>query len=164
MKPVRFNARQIHVRVSLQRVNGEVLLVEPKSAKGRRTVVMPDVVVQALKAHRVDQLEQRLLAGHRWTEGGVVFTTRTGRPLEPSNMTKMFKAVLKQAGLPDVRFHDLRHTAASFLLAMGVDPRTIMQTLGHSQISLTLNTYAHVLPVLQQEAANRIDHLLGAGA
>ena len=74
-----------------------------------------------------------------------------------SNLTKEFKRLLRKAGLPDVRFHDLRHTAATFLLAQGVDPRTIMETLGHSQISLTLNTYSHVLPALQIEAAAKVD-------
>ena len=89
-----------------------------------------------------------------------MFTTRTGGALDPVNLTKAFKRLLKKAGLPEVRFHDLRHTAATFLLAQGVDPRTIMETLGHSQISLTLNTYSHVLPALQRDAAVRMDSLL----
>ncbi len=114
----------------------------------------------ALRAHRVRQKKERLLAGGDWQENGFVFTTRIGTPTEPSNLTKDFKRVLKAAGLPDVRFHDLRHTAATFLLAQGVDPRTIMETLGHSQISLTLNTYSHVLPALQHEAAARMNRLL----
>ena len=89
-----------------------------------------------------------------------MFTPRIGTPIEPSNLTKDFKRLLKKAGLPDIRFHDLRHTAATFLLAQGVDPRTIMETLGHSQISLTLNTYSHVLPTLQEDAAERMNRML----
>jgi integrase len=108
----------------------------------------------------VRQLEERLAAGSRWREGGFVFSTRIGTPFEPSNLTKAFKALLVKAGLPDIRFHDLRHTAATFLLAQGVDARTIMETLGHSQISLTLDTYSQVLPALQQDAARRMDALL----
>jgi integrase len=69
--------------------------------------------------------------------------------------------MLAAANIPHVRFHDLRHTAATLLLAQGVDPRTIMETLGHSQISLTLNTYAHVLPALQSDAADKMDAILG---
>ena len=101
---------------------------------------MPEVAVIALRAHR--------------------FTTRIGTPLEPSNLTKAFKALLVVSGAPAIRFHDLRHTAATFLLAQGVDPRTIMETLGHSQISLALNTYAHVLPSLQRDAADRMNAML----
>jgi integrase len=157
------DARMLHVKVSLQRVGKQVLLVEPKTARSRRTVVMPEVVVAALRAHRVRQLEARMLAGSRWVEGGFVFTTRSGKPLEPSNMTKTFKALLKEANVPNIRFHDLRHTAATFLLAMGVDPRTIMETLGHSQISLTLNTYSHVLPSLKTDAAQRMNSILSGG-
>ena len=76
-------------------------------------------------------------------------------------MTKRFRKLLGSARVPLIRFHDLRHTAATFLLAQGVDPRTIMETLGHSQISLTLNTYSHVLPVLQRKAARKMDGMLG---
>jgi integrase len=80
--------------------------------------------------------------------------------MDPRNVTREFKALLAGASLPNVRFHDLRHTAATLLLAQGVDPRTIMETLGHSQISLTMNTYSHVLPALQADAAARLDRAL----
>ena len=93
-----------------------------------------------------------------------MFSTATGGALDPINLTKAFKRLLKRADLPEIRFHDLRHTAATFLLAQGVDPRTIMETLGHSQISLTLNTYSHVLPRLQQDAAIRMNQLLAQQA
>lgn len=158
---VDLQAGVLHVRVALQRTGKKWHLVEPKSARSRRAIVLPRVAIVALRAHRVRQKRERLLAGGNWQETGFVFTTRVGTPIEPSNLTKEFKRVLKQAEVPDVRFHDLRHTAATFLLAQGVDPRTIMETLGHSQISLTLNTYAHVLPSLQREAADRMNRLLG---
>jgi integrase len=114
-----------------------------------------------LTGHYLRQLEERLLAGSRWQETGLVFTTGVGTPIEPSNLTKDFQRLLRTANVPRVRFHDLRHTAATLLLAQGVDARTIMETLGHSQISLTLNTYAHVLSTLQADAARRMDHALG---
>lgn len=82
--------------------------------------------------------------------------------LESRNVTREFRAMLAAAGVPPVRFHHLRHTAATLLLSQGVDPRTIMETLGHSQISLTLNTYSHVLPALQADAAAKLDAVLSS--
>ncbi len=154
---VDLDAKVLHVRTSLQRVDKQWHLVEPKSARSRRTLALPGIAASALRAHRVRQLEERLAAGSRWRENGFVFATGVGTPLEPSNVTKAFKALLTKAGIREIRFHDLRHTAATFLLAQGVDPRTIMETLGHSQISLTLNTYSHVLPALQRDASERMD-------
>jgi integrase len=114
-----------------------------------------------LKTHRKRQLEERLAVGRAWEDHGLVFTSPIGTALDPRNATREFPMLLKAAGLPVVRFHDLRHTAATLLLAQGVDPRTIMETLGHSQISLTMNTYSHVLPALQAEAAAKVDAVLG---
>ena len=102
-----------------------------------------------------------MAVGKAWQDSGLVFTSPIGTPLDPRNLTREFQAMLSAApGVPRVRFHDLRHTAATLLLAQGVDPRTIMETLGHSQISLTLNTYSHVLPTLQHDAANKLDAIL----
>ena len=134
---------------------------EPKSKRSRRSVVLPGVVKTALKAHRVYQLQERLVSGSQWHESGLVFTTRQGKPLDARNVTREFHALLAKAGLPRIRFHDLRHTAATLLLAQGVSPRTIMETLGHSQISLTMDTYTHVLPALQHDAAKQMDAALG---
>jgi integrase len=136
---------------------------EPKSARSRRTVRMPAVVVSSLKAHRTRQREDRLAAGAGWTDSGFVFTSPIGTPLDPRNATRQFRAIVTDAALPPIRFHDLRHTAATLLLAQGVDARTIMETLGHSQISLTMNTYSHVLPALQAEAAAKMDAILTRG-
>jgi integrase len=89
-----------------------------------------------------------------------VFASTIGTPLEPSNVTHKLQALLKNADLPRQRFHDLRHCAASLLLAGGVASRTIMGILGHSQISLTMNTYAHLTPALEREAARALDSVL----
>jgi integrase len=113
-----------------------------------------------LRAHRTRQKEQRLAAGANWQEMGFVFTTPTGRPRDGCGTTRDFKRLLKYAGLPPFRFHDLRHSCASFLLAQGVAARVVMEILGHSDIRLTLNTYSHVMPSLQQDAADRMDALL----
>src|SRR5690348_1274549 len=118
----------------------------------------------SLKAHRAGRREERMKAGAGWEDSGLVFMTPIGTAIDARNVTREFHALLKDAELPPVRFHDLRHTAATLLLAQGVDPRTIMETLGHSQISLTLNTYSHVLPALQNEAADKLDEILTRGA
>jgi integrase len=91
-----------------------------------------------------------------------VFTSTIGSPLDERNVRRAFTAILKGAKLPSIRIHDLRHTCASLLLVQGVHPRVVMETLGHGQISLTLDTYSHVLPALQHEAARQIDTLLAA--
>ncbi len=90
----------------------------------------------------------------------LLFTTLEGHPIDGINITRRFQRVLRAAGLPRQRFHDLRHACASLLLAQGVPARVVMETLGHSQISLTLNTYSHVIPALGREAAERMDALL----
>lgn len=154
-------AGTLYVRHALQRIDGALTLVEPKTALSRRTVTLPASAVAALRTQRIHQLEERLLAGVRWQDGGYVFTSTIGTPLEPSNVSSRLHALLREAALPSQRFHDLRHCAASLLLAGGVAPRTIMGILGHSQISLTMNTYAHLSPALERDAARALDNVLG---
>lgn len=122
---------------------------------------MPAIVATALRAHRIRQLEERAWAGSRWQEHSFVFTSTIGTPLNGSNVTHRFQMLLEAAGLPRQRFHDLRHAAATLLLAQGVSARVVMETLGHSQIALTMNTYSHVAPELQRDAADRMDSILG---
>ena len=150
----------VTVRAGLQRVAGRLVLVEPKTPKSRRTIAAPPIVVAALRAHRSRQLQDRLAAGAAWQDLDFVFCTQTGGPLDSRNVTRDFQRSLAKAGLPHMRFHDLRHSCASLLLAQGVHPRVVMETLGHSQIALTLNTYSHVIPVLQREAADRMEAAL----
>jgi integrase len=121
------------------------------------------MMVEALRQHKAGQREESLLAGPEWKETGLVFTTHWGSPIEPRNATRSFKRVLARAGIREIRFHDLRHSCATLLLVQGVAPRVVMEILGHSQISLTMNTYSHVLPALQREAAARLEALLGDG-
>jgi len=102
----------------------------------------------------------RLAAGSRWRENRFIFASSIGSPLEPRNVTRQFKMLLIGAKLPNIRLHDLRHSCATLLLAQGVNPRMVMETLGHSQVSLTLNTYSHVLPALQQDVASKMDAVL----
>lgn len=150
------------VRHALARIDGRSVLVEPKWATSRRVVPLPSLVADALVAHRVRQADEPRPAGVVVPDEfrDLVFTTTLGTPLDPISVTRRFQRILRGAGLPHQRFHDLRHACASLLLAAGVPARVVMETLGHSEISLTLNTYSHVLPSLGREAAERMDQVL----
>ncbi len=151
---------ELRVNHALQRFGGALHLVPPKTVRSRRSVPIPALAVETLRTHRARQRDARLLAGARWHETGLVFATKWGTPIEPTNATRSFKRLLARAGLRQIRFHDLRHSCATLLLVQGVSPRVVMEILGHSQISLTMNTYSHVIPALQREAAARLDALL----
>jgi integrase len=153
----------LEVRNQLQRLEGSLTLVPLKTDRSRRTVPLPRFAVDTLRKHRVLQQTEQLAARNWSNDLDLVFTTPLGTPIDARNLVRQFERHLKTAGLPRIRFHDLRHTAANLLHAQGVEPRTIMQTLGHSQISLTMNTYSRVIPALQQDAADRMDALLGYG-
>ncbi|HEY6379198.1 MAG TPA: tyrosine-type recombinase/integrase [Candidatus Dormibacteraeota bacterium] len=173
---VDLDARRLRVRYALQRVKGQLVLIDPKTKKSGREVVLPEAVVAALREHRRRQLEEQLLAGGRWvdsvpiysvsdgrvsgTTSGLVFRTTIGTPLDGSMVTAAFHAALGRAGVRQVRFHDLRHSCASLLLAQGVPARVVMEVLGHSSITLTLNTYSHVMPTLMDDAAAAMDRAL----
>lgn len=143
-----------------RRPRSRLVLAEPKTERLRRVIALPAVTLAALRRHKLVQLRERKWVGSRWQEHGLVFTSTIGTPLEPRNVTRLFHQHLEPANLPRVRFHDLRHTCASLLLAQGVHPRVVMETLGHSQIALTMYTYSRVLPALQREAAAQMDALL----
>lgn len=137
---------------------------EPKTAKGRRAIALPGMVVEALRAHRVNQESEKILVGEAWEENGLVFPNEVGRPIERGNLVRRsFLPLLDRAGLPRIRFHDLRHTAATLLLSEGAHPKVVQERLGHSTIGVTLDVYSHVLPHMQREAAAKLDRLLGSG-
>ena len=106
----------------------------------------------------------QVLAGSRWQEHGLLFMSSIGTPMTGGDVTKRFQVLLKAANQPRPRFHDLRHGCASLLLAQGVHPRVVMEQLGHSTITLTMNVYRHVIPALQRDAAERMDAMLGVTA
>jgi len=153
------DARRLIVANALQRVDGKLALVPPKTRRSRRTIELPDAAVTALRAHKVRQLEERLLTGGRWQDSGHVFTSTIGTPLDGSSVTRAFQRLLANAGLPRLRFHDLRHSCATLLLVQGVPARVVMEILGHSSIALTMNTYSHVMPSLKREAADAMDRV-----
>ncbi len=145
----------LHVCRALHEVAGRLWFDEPKTAKARRTVDLPAYAVAALREHR-----DRMLAERDLQE--LVFQDTQGGPVRKSNLVRRsFLPLLKRASLPRIRFHDLRHTAATLLLLQGVHPKVVQERLGHSQISITLDTYSHVLPSMGRDAANKLDALLG---
>jgi integrase len=122
---------------------------------------MPELVTRALAQHQQRQRQERDSAAGAWIETGLVFTTATGRHMEPRNLSTAFRRLLSRSGVRPIRLHDLRHTCATLLLARGVSARVVMDVLGHSQIAVTMNIYGHVIPAMQQSAANEIDAALG---
>jgi integrase len=159
--------RQLRVRRNLQRVNGHLIFGTPKTARSRRTIALPTSCVARLRQHQERQAQVRADAGADWCPlddqpERLVFTSLTGTPLDPRNLNRSLAALCKRANLRPVRVHDLRHTAASLMLAEGVAVRTIMETLGHSTITMTLDTYAHLTETTLRDAADRMDGVLGS--
>lgn len=138
--------------------NGQVS--EPKTAKGRRTIDLPASSVALLKEYKRQQNEERLQVGPEWQHNDLVFCTHQGKPLIQRNVLRAFKQTLAAAGLPDLSFHALRHTAATLLLLQGVHPKVVQERLGHSNISMTLDTYSHLIPSMGRAAADQLDALL----
>lgn len=156
---------QLRVRRNVQRIRRELLFGTPKTMRSVRTVPLPRHCVRALRKHREQQEQERKVAGKKWqpTPGqpdGLIFTTVTGRVTDPRSLNRMLTILCRDAHVPRVRVHDLRHTCASLLLAQGVDARTIMEMLGHSTITMTLDTYAHVMDTTLRSAAERMDGVL----
>jgi integrase len=134
---------------------------EPKTPRSRRTIPLPASTVKALIEHKRRQGEARLRVGSDWQDYGLVFATHFGNPIDIPTLTKQwFKPALVKAKLPAFRLYDLRHTHATLLLSSGENPKVAAERLGHSTIVLTLDTYSHVLPDMQKQAAERIENML----
>jgi integrase len=142
------------VRRALKEVNGDLLIGDVKSSYSRRVINIPEFSIRTLEKHRSNQNELGL------TQFNWVFTDTKGGLVRPQNMIRRsFKPILKKAGLPDIRFHDLRHTHSTLLLSQGVNPKLVQERLGHSSISITLDIYSHVLPNMQQQVAKKLDSI-----
>ena len=136
---------------------------EPKTSHSRRRIELSVAAVAAFRRHRAAQLKQRLVAVGAYQDLGLVFATEIGTPIEPSNLTRRsFRPLLAASGCPIIRFHDLRHTAATIALSRGIHPKVVSEMLGHSTVAVTLDVYSHVLPTMQREAAAIFDAILGA--
>jgi integrase len=157
------DAGRLSVVQSLQKVpGGGVVARQPKTHRSRRGVSLPAALVGVLREHRRRQVEARLVAGDAWEDADLVFTDTLGSPLSETRLRWAFWRLLREAGLPRIRLHDLRHTMATLMLAAGEHPKVVSERLGHSTVSITLDTYSHVLPGLQAAAAERLAVTLGA--
>jgi integrase len=153
--------RRVLIRIPTRLGGGGFVEAEPKSEKARRSILLPTFVVDALKKHQQAQMLVRQKAGTTWKDHGYVFCTSHGTHLNPTHdMVEVLKAHLVKAGLPDIRFHDLRHSQATMLLGMKVHPKVVQGILGHSEIAVTMDIYSHVLPTMQEDAMQRINEVL----
>jgi integrase len=154
-------AGALQVRRALTTARGGPRLAAPKTKGSRRRVSLTGAAAEALKGHLERQLEEIDQAGSLWQENGLVFVSETGAPLDRRDLTsRRFKPLLKRAGLPQIRFHDLRHTCATLLLTKNVNPKIVSEMLGHASIAITLDTYSHVLPNMQESAAKAMEDAL----
>lgn len=149
------------VRQSAQRLPGEsITFRQPKTHRSSRPVSLSPALVAFLRAHRLAQLEHRLSLGAAYDDHDLVFATPLGTPIDAGNLRRAWGAVASAAGAPGLRFHDLRHAHATLLLSAGVHPKVVSERLGHSSVTLTLDTYSHVVPGMQAQAAALLDQLL----
>jgi integrase len=153
-RDVDLDAGTCTVRQSLVQSGGIIAFQEPKTSSGRRTIALDATCIAALREHRARQNEQRLKMGEMWQDTGLLFTTETGTHLYPSNVNRYTKALMAKAGVQRIPFHGLRHTHATLLMKHGVQPKVASERLGHAGIAITLATYSHVLPQMQQQAAD----------
>lgn len=155
-----FDSRTIRIRRSLQTVKGGLELSEVKTKNSRRDLPLVDSILAALKSHRTRQLEEKLHLGQNWQDLGFVFASEVGTAIYPRNVVRKFHSLLKAAKLGHYRFHDLRHSCASLLLAQGIPLKTVSDILGHSQISITADFYAHIFDEQKREAMSVFDYIL----
>jgi integrase len=152
---------RLSVRRALIPTNREVVVSEPKTAKGRRVIALDAATVEVLKAQATRQLEEQTSSAD-WVETGFVFTVENGQALDPESVSRYWRQAVQKALLPPIRLHDLRHTHATLALQAGIHPKVVSERLGHAAVSITLDTYSHAIPALQEEAAQLIAQLVFA--
>ncbi|MBI4186448.1 MAG: site-specific integrase [Chloroflexi bacterium] len=137
--------------------DGSIVFRQPKTAKGRRTVALPPSATLLLTEHREKQKLERVMLGIPLTDGDLVFSHLDGKPIRPNTVTRAWTILAARAGVKVIRLHDARHTHASLMPKQGIHPKVVQERLGHSSIQITLDTYSHVTPGLQEAAAKRFD-------
>jgi integrase len=157
----------LRVRRTLSKSKGRLLVAEPKTRQSRRTILLTGAAVAALRAHLDRQLEEIQILGDDYRDEGYVFTSEAGTLINPSNLRRRsFASLLERAraswpGMPQIRFHDLRHTCATLLFSRDLHPKYVQELLGHARISITLDTYSHVIPGMGDHAARAMEEALG---
>ena len=162
-KDVDLATASLSVVATLQEVrHRQFMLAEPKSQRSRRRIALSSLAVEALRQRRLAQREEQVLAGTAWRENDLVFSNALGDFLDANNVVnRTFRPLLQQAGLPKIRFHDLRHSAATLMLSQGVHPKIASEMLGHATVAITLDLYSHVTETMQRDVASAMDRLLG---
>jgi integrase len=151
----------LQVRRTLAITKSGPVFTSPKTTSSRRSLELTSQALEAVKHHLERQLAEIDRVGSLWSENGLIFASETGEPLNRHNLTRRsFKSLLKRAGLPQIRFHDLRHTCATLLLTRNMNPKIVSEMLGHSTIAITLDTYSHVLPNMRNQAAAAMEEAL----
>ena len=159
---VDLEAGRVRVVATLTRtVDDRVVIGPPKSGRVRRQIAVASVVVESLRRHRARQASERLAVGEAWQDEDFVFSNEIGRMLRPARARLFLRRVLSREGLPEIRFHDLRHTCATLLQSSRVNPKIVSEMLRHSSVSITLDTYSHVLPDMQEDATAVMPVALG---
>jgi integrase len=138
----------------------QLVFSEPKTAASRRTIPLPDECLSALKQHKAQQAEEKLLLGQAYQDRGLVFCQLDGQPRDTKTLGRRLTQTLKQAGLPHIRLHDSRHTFATLMLEYGISPKTVQTMLGHSSVAMTLDVYSHVSLDLEKQAAATLNAAL----
>jgi integrase len=153
------------VRRSLIPLGGEVIVSEPKTARGRRSIALDAETIEVLKAQAARQLGEQAAGGQSWIDSGYLCTKEDGSAYHPEVVSRYFRQAVKKAMLPAISPHVLRHTHATLALRAGIHPKVVSERLGHANIAITLDTYSHAIPAMQEEAAVRIAELIsGVGA
>jgi integrase len=155
-----FIENTVEIRRTLQRVDGALQAVTPKTKKSRRTVPLIAVCAGALSSHKRRQAMERLLAGERWVETGYVFTTEIGTPIEPDNLRRVWYPLREVAGLGEMRLHDLRHSCVTLLLRLKVPPHIVQAIVGHADLHVTMTIYAHASLEDQRKALDQLAELV----
>ena len=160
-----FERSRLRIAQALTQVGDEIQVTTPKSERGKRLIALDSYTLEALKAHRRAQLEERLSLGlGRRSDDDFVFAQPDGKPLHPNAVTLAFQHRVRAADVRRIRLHDLRHTAASLMLQAGVNPKVARERLGHASVGFTLTVYSHSVPAMQEEAAETLGRLVfGAG-
>ncbi|MFS0592533.1 site-specific integrase [Cytobacillus horneckiae] len=160
---VDFESRKLKINKTLYKITGEFLLQSPKSYSSIRTIYMDDDLIRVLKKQKVKQNIEKMKFGTVYKEHNMVFAQETGEFINPTAVNQLFTRFIKQSKLPYIRFHDLRHTHATILLQMGVNPKLVADRLGHSSVKITLDIYSHVLPEMQQNLTDQFSKAMKSG-
>jgi integrase len=152
---------KLEVRRQLQQLRGQPPILKAlKTRASRRTLDLPPALVERLAVHRERQRREHVARGEDWAGEGLLFPSTAGTPLIPRNLTRHYKRLLRRAGLPERRFHDLRHTAASLMFGHGLEATAVQRVLGHSSIAITNDTYIHLMPQTRRQTAAAMEAFL----